>query len=132
MGAFRGDANGHSGALRADLSHSASRWESFLSASHRWWIPLPIDCLSPGEVKAHGQVERTRRRREPVRLVGGAGVLVLDVQVKRAAFVVSQWVAVAEGEAVKRVGNLEAFLVVHRDRPEGVDWWQFLLVEVRT
>ena len=71
------------------------------------------------------------RRREPVRLVGGAGVLVLDVQVKRAAYVVSQWVAVAEGEAVKRVGNLEAFLVVHRDRPEGVDWWQFLLVEVQ-
>ena len=82
-----------------------SRCGSLLRSSHRWWIPLPIDCLSPGEVEAHGQVERTRRRREPVRLVGGAGVLVLDVQVKRAAFVVSQWVAVAEGEAVKRVAT---------------------------
>ena len=43
----------------------------------------------------------------------GAGVLVLDVKVERAVGIELQRVAVADGEAVDRVGDLEALRVVH-------------------
>lgn len=42
-------------------------------------------------------------------------------EVDRAVGVVAEPVAVSEGEAIARVGDLETVLVVHRDRPESVD-----------
>lgn len=42
-------------------------------------------------------------------------------EVDRAVRVVAEPVAVSEGEAIARVGDLETVLVVHRDRPESVD-----------
>jgi hypothetical protein len=67
---------------------------------------------------------------QPVRLPLGTGVLVLDEQIQRTIGVRPQRIAVAEGAAVEGVGDLEAVLVIHGDRPEGLHRGQFLLIEV--
>jgi hypothetical protein len=55
---------------------------------------------------------------------------VLEVEVEGAVVVVGEVVAVADGEAVQRVGGLEAVGVVHGDRPERPHRRQLALVEV--
>ena len=55
----------------------------------------------------------------------------LNIKRKRAILVESECVAVANRETIERIGHLEAFGVVHRERPEGIDRRQFTLVEVQ-
>jgi hypothetical protein len=57
---------------------------------------------------------------QPVRLFLGLWSVVLEVQLEGAVGVEVQVVAVADGESVELVRYLEAFRVVHGERPEGV------------
>src|SRR5262249_32639847 len=92
--------------------------------------PAVPDLAAPG-VEAHGQVEPALPGGQPVRLLLRAGGFLLDVQVERAVVVVFELVAVADGEALQRVRDLVALLVVKGHRPEGLGRGQLALVEMQ-
>src|SRR5262249_12701622 len=94
----------------------------------RWWIPTSIRHLRLWGIEPQGQSKLTALRRwQPVRFLVRARALVLDIEIERTVSVERERVAVADGEAVERVGDLEALRVVHGQRPEGADRWQFIL-----
>ena len=71
------------------------------------------------------------RRRQPVRLLVGAGAGVLEVEVEGAVRVVFERHPAADREPVEAVRHLEAVTVIQRDRPEGVHRRRGVLVEMQ-
>jgi len=65
-----------------------------------------------------------------VRLLVGARILVLDVEIQRPVVVEGKGVTVADGEPVDRVRDLEPVGVIHRHRPERVHGWELVLGEM--
>src|SRR5215510_14775198 len=82
------------------------------NARHCGRIPLASQRLRLWCIKAHGEVERSLWRWQPVGLSILARIFILEVQDKRAIRVVLERHPAADGEAVERVCNLVALGIV--------------------
>src|SRR3984893_14063349 len=69
-------------------------------------------------VEAQYQIKGPARRRQPARLLVGAGIGSLYVEINRAIGIGLQGIALTERVAIQRIGDEEILRVVHRQRPE--------------
>jgi hypothetical protein len=81
-------------------------------------------------VKAHGQVEWSFRRRQPVGFLVLARAFVLEIEVERAVRVELERHPTADGETIKHIGHLKPFIVIESDRPESINRRKILLLKV--
>jgi len=89
-------------------------------AFHRRRRPAAINDLRAWRIESHCYSERAfRRRGQPVPLLVLPRILRLNVQVERPVVVVLESIPVANSEAIDRIGDLKAVLVIQGQRPEG-------------
>lgn len=80
--------------------------------------PFSVEDSRGWQVEPQQEAEGAFGCGKPVRLLVLTGVLVLDVEVKRAVAVVAERVTIPEREPVEFIGNREPVRVVNRYRPE--------------
>jgi hypothetical protein len=72
-------------------------------------------------VQAHGQIERSLWRGKPIGFQLFSRALILGNKDQANHLDRTERHQAADGEAVQHVADLESFLIVKRDRPEGID-----------
>src|SRR5580700_9269057 len=71
-------------------------------------VPLAGERVRRRTIEAHGQIERSLRRGEPVDLFARPRALVLEIEIKRAVQVIFERHPTAHREAVEAVCHLKA------------------------
>src|SRR5580658_148399 len=113
---------------RGRAAHSAAACRSRQASDWRRQ-PGPVDDTAFWTVEPHGKIEWSRRRRQPVRSLVGAGIGGGDDDLERTVGIERESVAVADSVAIEGVGDRISVAVVERDRPERVDWRQLAFLE---
>src|SRR6266576_2751191 len=85
-----------------------------------WRIPSSSQRLLLRAVEAHGHIEPTLRRRQAVRFLALAGVLVQEIEIQRTVGVELEGHPGADRLPVEIVGIGESLRIVHGDGPESV------------